>query len=181
VNDLRWLICKGLVEHACELTLEGEHQRSFRPLGKLGLTARTCGVLTNSGADLMRRLAPADVRSGGHQRENGHALNGAATVLPLLSRELPVWDQDRAELLFGGVVIKRFKVQAPNQEVILTAFQEEGWPARIDDPLPPHPDQDSKRRLHDTINSLNRNQKQPLLRFMGDGSGLGVRWERLRS
>ena len=54
VNDLRWLICKGLVEHACEVTLEGEHQRSFRPLGKLGLTARTCAVLTSTGADLMR-------------------------------------------------------------------------------------------------------------------------------
>jgi len=37
--------------------------------------------------------------------------------------------------------------------------------------------QDSKRRLHDTINSLNRNQKQSLIRFLGDGKGEGIRWE----
>jgi hypothetical protein len=43
--------------------------------------------------------------------------------------------------------------------------------------LPPNSEQNSKRRLHDTINSLNRNQKQNLLRFTGDGSGQGIRWE----
>jgi hypothetical protein len=36
-------------------------------------------------------------------------------------------------------VVKEFKLPAPNQETILTAFQEEGWPPRIDDPLPPVP------------------------------------------
>ncbi len=73
--------------------------------------------------------------------------------------------------------MKQFKVPAANQERILAAFEEEGWPIRIDDPLPPNSEQDSKRRLHDTINSLNRNQKQNLIRFVGDGSGQGVRWE----
>jgi hypothetical protein len=68
-------------------------------------------------------------------------------------------------------------VPAANQERVLAAFEEEGWPVHIDDPLPPSPDQDSKRRLHDTINSLNRNQKCPLIRFVGDGTGQGVRWE----
>jgi hypothetical protein len=31
--------------------------------------------------------------------------------------------------------------------------------------------------LQETIKSLNRNQKQLLIRFIGDGSGTGVRWE----
>ena len=44
-------------------------------------------------------------------------------------------------------------------------------------PLPPQVGQDPKRRLHDTINSLNRKQKARLIRFQGDGSGEGVRWE----
>jgi hypothetical protein len=43
--------------------------------------------------------------------------------------------------------------------------------------LSPSPDVEPKRRLHDTINSLNRNQKNQLLRFFGDGSGTGIRWE----
>ncbi len=63
--------------------------------------------------------------------------------------------------------------------MVLTAFEEEAWPVRIDDPLPPHPEQDPKRRLHDTITSLNRHQRRPLIRFVGDGSGEGIRWESL--
>jgi hypothetical protein len=63
------------------------------------------------------------------------------------------------------------------QEAILMAFEEEKWPPRIDDPLPGNADLLPKRRLHDTIKSLNRNQKNCLVRFMGDGTGEGVRWE----
>jgi hypothetical protein len=74
-------------------------------------------------------------------------------------------------------VVKQFKSPAMNQETILTAFEEENWPPRIDDPLPPEPDLDPKRRLHATINSLNGRQKNPLIRFVGDGTGEGVRWE----
>ena len=60
------------------------------------------------------------------------------------------------------MIVKEFKVPAANQEAILAAFQEEGWVPRIDDPLAPQLNQDSKRWLHDTINSLNRNQKHEL-------------------
>lgn len=48
---------------------------------------------------------------------------------------------------------------------------------RIDDPLPPVFDIEPKRRLHDTIKSLNRHQKNRLIRFKGDGTGQGIRWE----
>ena len=57
------------------------------------------------------------------------------------------------------------------------AFEEEGWPAKIDDPLAPQSQQDPKRRLHDTIKCLNRNQKNELLHFRGDGTGEGILWE----
>jgi hypothetical protein len=92
-------------------------------------------------------------------------------------RLVPTWDASRQELRVGNVVVKQFKVPAPNQEVILAAFEEEQWPPRIDDPLPPVPSLDSKRRLHETITSLNRNQKHSLISFHGDGSGQGIRWE----
>ena len=52
-----------------------------------------------------------------------------------------------------------------------------GYAAEGDDPLPMHPDMLPKRRLHDTIKSLNRNQKTAQIRFMGDGTGEGIRWE----
>ena len=77
----------------------------------------------------------------------------------------------------GGVVIKRFKWPAINQETLLAVFEEEDWPPRIDDPLPMLPEQNPKRRLHDTIKCLNRHHLQQLIRFRGDGTGEGVRWE----
>ena len=77
----------------------------------------------------------------------------------------------------NGTTVKRFRWTAANQETILAAFEEEGWPHRIDDPLPPQPDQDSKRRLSDTIKCLNRKQINQLIHFHGDGTGEGVIWE----
>src|SRR5262249_56888891 len=86
-------------------------------------------------------------------------------------------EKDRRSLMFRGQLVKQFKVPAANQEIVLVAFEEESWPARIDDPLPLVPALEPKRRLHDTINSLNPHQRAPLLRFFGDGSGEAVCWE----
>jgi hypothetical protein len=50
----------------------------------------------------------------------------------------------------------------------------------IDDPLPTWPDEEEeevKRRLHDTIKNLNRTLPPGTIRFRGDGTGQGVRWE----
>jgi hypothetical protein len=77
----------------------------------------------------------------------------------------------------GEKVVKEFKLPASNQATILMTFEEDGWPRRIDDPLPPALNCDPKHRLHDTIKNLNRNQKISLLRFMGDGTGRGILWE----
>ena len=97
-----------------------------------------------------------------------------------LDRETrPIWDRDRRKLSFGPHLVKHFKVPAPNQELILQSFEEESWPMRLDDPLPYHAAIDPKRRLHDTINSLNRNQRVPLLRFLGDGNGQAILWEHI--
>jgi hypothetical protein len=89
----------------------------------------------------------------------------------------PVWDPNLSRLSLGDWVVKEYRTPAPNQQLILSVFQEEGWPPRIDDPLPPVPDLDPKRRLHETIISLNRHQRNRILRFSGDGHALGVRWE----
>jgi hypothetical protein len=68
-------------------------------------------------------------------------------------------------------------VPAPNQEIILQAFQEENWPHCIDDPLPPQDNLPIKSRLLATIKSLNRSQVNPLILFHGNGNGVQVYWE----
>lgn len=73
--------------------------------------------------------------------------------------------------------MKRFRVPAPNQELILQAFEEDGWPSFIDDPLPPVPDQDCQQRLRATIKSLNRSQSQQLIRFHMNGGGEVIYWD----
>ena len=166
-NDLRWLVCRGLVEHAGEVTALGDDARSFRETGRLRFCRKTCFVLTEAGAEFYRAACDEAEPGAAHP----------PIVIAPAAGAAPFWDPDRQELRFAGRVVKQFKVPAPNQEMILATFQEEAWPHRVDDPLPPLADTDPKRRLHDTINSLNRSQKHPLLRFLGDGRGQGVRWE----
>jgi hypothetical protein len=168
-NDLRWLICKKYVEHARETTLAQEESRSFRRRRSLCFGRRTCFVLTLPGVG----FAQQSLKMLRVQRRFRVADLGVVPSPKLR----PQWDRDRQELRVGSFVVKQFKVPAVNQERLLAAFEEEGWPVRIDDPLPPQKDQDPKRRLHDTINSLNRKQRYPLIRFLGDGTGQGVRWQ----
>ncbi len=90
---------------------------------------------------------------------------------------VPRWDMLRRELSVDGQVVKRFRVPAPNQIAILAAFEEEGWPPRVYDPLPPQGDQDPAGRLRETIRALNHHQRPPMLHFSSDGTGQGVLWE----
>ena len=175
-SDLRWLVGKGLLDCAIETSLPGDSERSFQRTLRPLFSKKTCFTLTNCGVELSRRLYG---RSS--SRERFHVRPAEADISQALSSGVklpqPQWDRDRQTLRIGQVVVKQFKVPAANQETVLAAFEEEAWPPRIDDPLPPHREQSPKRRLQETIKSLNRNQKQLLIRFIGDGSGTGVRWE----
>ena len=86
----------------------------------------------------------------------------------------------RAWALVATFTLLQLALQMAVFVAILAAFEEEGWPSRIDDPLPPQPEQDSKRRLSDTIKCLNRKQASPLIHFRGDGTGEGVVWDTIR-
>ena len=204
-NDLRCLVCMGLVEHKQETTAIGDTCRVFQPDRPLCFSDNACFVLSEEGFEYVSGIlasrngvheagdsgSPPPVRSPvsvgyGPRPATRERVAQAPHLLPAsvpagqngLGKDLiPKWDGQRQELRLRDIVVKQFKVPAINQERILAAFEEEGWPVLIDDPLPPHPGQDPKRRLHDTINSLNRNQKHALLRFLGDGKGEGVRWE----
>jgi hypothetical protein len=171
--DLRWLSCKGLLQHAVETNEKLETSRSFRNVDSLQFVAASSFVLTPPGMRLIQRLLALETPSSAAPDAAGMPL---APAMPT-----PRWDQQLRELHVDTILIKRFCVPAGNQELILAAFQEEAWPARIDDPLPPVAEISCKRRLHSTIQCLNRNQRTRLLHFHGDGNGRGVRWEMLSS
>lgn len=173
-SDFRWLVGHGFVEHGRDVSQFGAKNRSFRRDDGLIFGKKTCFVLTEAGVS----FAQAAHTIAWQPTENKR-IEIVAERKSAVETLKPVWDRDRQELRLGSYVVKQFKVPAPNQEIVLAVFHEEGWPIHIDDPLPPHCDIDPKRRLHDTINSLNRNQKIRLMQFCGDGSGRGVRWERL--
>jgi len=177
-SELRWLVCQGFVRHAPETTAGSAHTRSFRqsrPAPGLRFSAKSCFVLTPAGVPF---AAAAMTGANGDLRLARPVVSpGDLHLDPAPDLPRPRWDPERQELRVGDKIVKQFKVPAANQERILAAFEEESWPIRIDDPLPPATEQDPKRRLHDTINSLNRNQKCHGLRFLGDGTGQGVRWE----
>lgn len=196
-SDLRWLVCKGYADHAREITSESNSGRSFRYQKNLAMWKRSCFVLTNLGVDFAQnsdmqlstqnnestppRVYSSRLQAGAYVEGDNSATNGerdgSAARTDDCKSMTPTWDCDRQELRLGPQVVKEFRLRSPNQVTILTAFEEEEWPAKIDDPLPPHTDIDVKQRLHDTIKSLNRNQKRPLIRFRGDGTGEGIRWE----
>jgi len=91
------------------------------------------------------------------------------------------FDRELLELRVDSVLVKRLDCRATNQICILTAFEEDGWPRHIDDPLHPAKGTDSKARLRYAIHSLNGCQHPWLIRFFADGTGRGIRWERIEN
>jgi hypothetical protein len=172
-SSLRWLLCKGYAEHAIESTRLHAPRRTFRRAGSLVFGERSCLVLTAAGAAV----------AGGPQSFplvlRGACQGSDSESRPAIWPATPRWDAQCRELRWGAKLVKRFREPASNQELILAAFEEEGWPPHMDDPLPNGHDQDAKQRLHDTIKRLNRHQINRLIRFRGDGSGCGIIWEAL--
>jgi hypothetical protein len=189
-NELRWLVCRGYVDHAEEVSATG-NERAFDHQVSLRFGNRSAYIITSAGVAFGRDLLKDFRQSNTHADAESNSFDAPPPQTPLPRVEQsqhdsnghshPKWDRDRRELRLGGKLIKVFKLPSPMQEAILMAFEEENWPPRIDDPLPGHPDYPPKRRLHDTIKSLNRNQKNCLIRFMGDGTGEGIRWEMISS
>jgi hypothetical protein len=178
-TDLRWLLANGFAEHVEETTEYGDAHRSFRRCNGYFLNHRSRLILTASGAALAEQVFREAARSA------QAALSALATmtgeVAALASRRQtptlkPRWDAIRRELSLDGLIVKRFRVPARNQETILSVFEEEDWVEHIHDPLPATLDIDAPTRLHDAINRLNRSQINPLLRFHGDGKGTGIFW-----
>ena len=177
-SAMRWLLARGFALQAVELNPLARGKRRFTPASRGGLNARSCFVATDDGlalADLDNEFADSSAKTP------RLSLRGVASPdLSVRSKERlrrPFYDAMRHELHFGGQLIKRFRCPAPNQQLILAAFQQRAWIDRIDDPLPLSDDVCPQRRLNDSIRSLNRNQLCVALHFSGDGTGRGILWQ----
>jgi hypothetical protein len=169
-SEIRWLAYEGLIQHATEKQLRRGHRpRCVERGSRLTLLRGSCFVLTEAGERFGRRAlhetSSLDNEMGRKGLDSTHCLKP------------PYWDAERRELHCNGQLVKAFRQPAPNQEAILAAFEEEGWPPRIDNPLPDCGEHEGRDRLHDAIVRLNRQPGRRLLRFCADGRGEGVCWQ----
>jgi hypothetical protein len=174
-SDVRWLVSKGYVQHGQEISRCDTPHRSFRPGVGLTFSKSSSFVLTRDGAALLAPSTTAAAPSDANVALPPIIVHRIALALK------PTWNARNRELRVSGFMVKKFRVPAGNQELILAAFQEESWPAYIDDPLPANSETTPKRRLHNVINRLNGGQLMPILRFHGNGTGDGVGWQLLSS
>lgn len=182
VSDLRWLIARRYARHSEEITTTEDSERRFRPLSSLMLPRNACLILSDEGADFLGKFTdhvrisvkPCSLSEAGPAVPLADSMDGNSATAST-SLKVPAWNKDLRELRFGTVLVKIFRVPASNQELILSAFEEEGWPSHIDDPLP-ETGSDPIRRLQSTIKSLNRHQLSPLISFYGNGHGRTVCW-----
>jgi hypothetical protein len=159
-SDLRRLVCQGYVEHARETTpAQSGRRRTFRGENQLSFCARTCLVLTDAGA----------------------AAAGAGAAARQRRRRVPHYHPKTGVWRLGRRIIKKFKQPALTQRCVLEREQALGWPEWTSDPLPPDPEIDPRRHLHDTLKNLNNNQRNELVRFFGDGTGRGICWKFVRN
>ncbi len=161
-SDLEWLVSQGYV------TFRG-CARGFQRGADVAVGGDPRFTITEAGA------FAAHVIAEGPDRRATLSMNVPANDVsrPLL----PSWDSKLRVLVFGGCVVKRFRLPASNQEAVFSAFEAEGWPPSIYDPLPYLSKERSKRRLHETIRHLNANHQNRRIRFRGNGTGEAVLWE----
>jgi hypothetical protein len=114
-----------------------------------------------------QKTASTDKKAQEPAEKHGPPLTGSQPVVH--------YNAELFELWVNGTLVKRLDIRAANQIAILSAFQEENWPPRIDDPLHPNGG-DGKARLRSTIHCLNGHQHPPSIHFFADGSGRGIRW-----
>ncbi len=167
-TDIRCLLCWDYLEHAQERTTARASQRIFQPLKALVLLERTCFVLTAKGREILSE-------SHAEMEEAVDASTAESTAALRSVPKAPHWNAQMRQLWWGKHLVKEFRQSAVNQELVLAAFEEEGWPPQLDDPLPPTKNIDPKVRLHDTIKRLNRHHLYRVIRFSSDGKGRGIR------
>jgi hypothetical protein len=167
---LRWLLFQGHVDHLRPCPGPGGEGLDPGVVQSVVLATDSSFALTPEGS----AFAVAFLDAVSH---DGDTACGAAQEFVVLGDLVPTFRQEGRVFLWGSHVLKCFRQPSGNQELVLRAAEELGWPTWFDDPLPRAPRVNAKARLHDTIKALNRNQDRPLIHFRGDGTGTRVGWQ----
>jgi hypothetical protein len=82
----------------------------------------------------------------------------------------PEWNPDRGKLLLGNKGIRSVRImkQPSNIQLILDAFQADGWPERIMNPI-------ASDKLSETIRTLNSGLKR--IKFHSQEGGAAITWD----
>lgn len=179
--DLRRLLTNGYAEY--QRPSKRQSRGQTRPTSALAGRGRM--TLTEPGALLSRQfLYPLSKRQGAAEvkrRPGGLGKSNLSLRFPDLS--LPAvryWHPDNRELWWGDHLVKRLMRPAPVLEAILSTFQISHWSERIFDILTPTGIRINKYQLKDVVSTWNDSPGADYFRLHRDGSGLGVRWERMR-
>lgn len=170
-TDLRRLVHDGLVEYRVECTAARTRRRQFQEWHNLSLPHGSCFILTKPGIAVAEQILSEDASANAGERASGERSARFA--------DRPGWDRALRILSCGDKFRKVFRQVAPRQTLILEAFEEQGWPERIDDPLPREQGMDRIRLLRDTLRNLNRTLRGWPIRFAADGTKRGIRWQRV--
>ena len=122
-SDLQWLVMKGFLDHAREVTRISDHSRRFKPGQNLAFSERSHFVLTDSGiAFVLRKFSIATVAP----------LLVESTVTARVSKPTTAPPTTAGgDSLLGNQQVKRYRGRASCQETVLAAFEEEGWPEHM--------------------------------------------------
>jgi hypothetical protein len=176
-SDLRWMVGRGLVQHAVEVAPKGDKRQFQRP-ERLVLSQSTCFVIAPAGieAALDQSVLNGSTHSETPASVDAAAMPEAIPPLPPAQTSKPVarptWNRDRQELTVGKVLALRLTIPAPHAESLLATFEEQDWPEEIAAPMPMFL---APTQLQRAIATLNRRLRTPILRFEALGTS-AVRW-----
>jgi hypothetical protein len=83
----------------------------------------------------------------------------------------PRWVKKDRQLWYGDILCVQYRRHACHQHLILAAFEEQAWPAHIDDPLPPGKAAATIADLQERL----RKMQSPIV-IERDGRGTGFVW-----
>ena len=129
--------------------------------------AHALGFINGTHRESLLDALGASTRSG--LASGGRGRSTAAT---------PHWNNDTKKLSYLNQTVREVvrPKQAYNIVTILNAFQDAGWPHRIDDPFGRKPSDDTRRR---DISNLNKGLRNGRLKFACDGNGTGFVWNKI--
>ncbi len=171
-SDLRWLIGRGLVEHAVDAPGSQATSHVVRRPNRARFQSGAVFRLTAVGAKFVQQLdlsTAESVRPASASRAAGSHRSVASPPLR------PRWDRDRCELRVGSALARRFLLEAADQVRILAAFEEARWPESIESPLG-LPSDGAAKRLRRAVDGLNNSCTGRLVRFFLDEKKQCVGW-----